>query len=799
MINSDSHIWINAITSQAGIKRAEPGPDAFVSNTVLFLRRQSEHLIATAEKVRGIEHSYKTITLNGETKTVLYRDTTKAKATLTAPEQRKIANLEFHATWCISAAAAYNIANDLDKAHRVVFINELNKLIDRHITGDEIDTGKVIYERKMQSLASLMGAFFPKEKLKHLSDRLEAERDMLAIDEPTELVATFHQHPLNKEDLVYDIEFPGTKLSPEQRAFFTMVSQPEKYSDHTIGFYYDFYKHLSSWQQNLIKRYASKILQEDRLRPTQMQFLPMAPNFWTRYTVVKPNNKPAEVVNVMSRCGALSPRIKADADSIVDFQKMQYAQARVNLNLAENDKLCYTSYKQNFYGMGDDDSALENISKAHEADPKFNEHNPIFNIGMGRFAPLARIINGIHHFFFTNKFHDNDNDPLTEDAFRIVGRFIRNPHDEQTIDAFLNAKFSYSPNVRIKPELVEEHKKREIDIKLDLEQVYRHATEIEAIRKDYIVKDNKRVGALRSVLFHKLCDLKTKLEKLPGYTYKPVVGVGGLNITYQAYLSGCKSNIDRGTLVTFHAEVIALKEHQRRVWWNKEFSTVKSTPSYLSAKSFMTNVALHAWFPLTGIVNFFTTLLTGKNLVQHRADFALARMEQTLPIINARLNDGITAPSFRAELLKQKADLINEAVDTDISIEASVCQSGHSRIMPAHGGSLAVSGIKDSVVKAVAPHLEDQMVHLSSQEELSSHNHHLFKKCGVKASKNRDWVSIEHANAAESATHYNPPDLRYIGAQHQDEHQSASNGVVKLSSAPSLPARAHNSHGASIN
>ncbi|MFI4956645.1 MAG: hypothetical protein ACHQAX_05500 [Gammaproteobacteria bacterium] len=213
-------------------------------------------------------------------------------------------------------------------------------------------------------------------------------------------------------------------------------------------------------------------------------------------------------------------------------------------------------------------------------------------------------------------------------------------------------------------------------------------------------------------------------------------------------------------MVTLHAEIIALKEYERRKWWNKTFQPAVNTPSWLNTKLFMTRLALSTWFPLTGIVNFFTKIMTGKHLEQHQADFARAEMERALPAINAelaRLNSTFKSDSppgkealqkAQAPLLQRKASLINQAIETDLSIETSVCQGGHSRIMPSHGGSLGVSGIKDSVVKAVAPHLEEQMVHLTSQDKLSSQNHHLYKKCGLEKSDRREWVKEEHRNAA---------------------------------------------------
>ncbi|MFI4956646.1 MAG: hypothetical protein ACHQAX_05505 [Gammaproteobacteria bacterium] len=539
----NNQAWVDAIAK--GKEQGElPLSLSNDANQVRYFRRMSENLITRAEAIRGIEHSRRIITIEGVSKTVLYRDATNIKETLTDADQQKISNLEFQATWCVSVAAACSIANGLDDISKRSFMGCLNKLIDRNITGDESEPGKAIYKRKMQELFSILGAFFPgnsEDLLEDLSERLEAERDLLAIDEPTELVATLHKNGLDDTEIVYEIELPNTKLSPEQKTFFETVRNP-KNQDSDIGFVYNFYRDLTPWQKALIRRDAPKILEENRLRPSQMQFLPMAPNFWTRYTAVKAKDQPAKVINVISRCGALSPRVHADDDGIIKFQKMQYGQVRTNFNLKSDDKLCYTSYKQNFYGPGADDSALKNISRAHDADPAFNERNPIFNIPMGRFAPISRIMNGIHHFFAENKFEDNDHDPLTEDAFSIVDNMldlrehkvqIRDPSEHLSIDRFLDAEFNYSLGVM----LTDDDKRLEKEIKLDLEQVYRHAVEIRHLRKDIIIKDNKRVAALRTNLFHELHELKTKLEKLPGITFK-ASGIDSHRITYQAYISG---------------------------------------------------------------------------------------------------------------------------------------------------------------------------------------------------------------------------------------------------------------------
>lgn len=725
-----------------------------------YFKQLSEKKTYDAEHARGITLARKTITVDGQKQTVLYRNALKAKKTFTPDENTAIATHELDALLSANMAAACQFAQALPEgAVRTRFLHELWN-INNPTAGENSASAADIFERKLGDLHSVLGAFFPELSLKEIGERLEAERDMLFVDKPAPIIATFHASPGTVDEHTYEIEIPRTKLSQDQRTFFQAVLDNNASTLATFAFY----DALKPWQKDMIARFARAILEENRLRPSQMHFLPMAPNFWTKCTAIQAaRNAVPTLLNSMNMHGALSGRIDSMTEAqAVSFQAMQYTHVRHNLGLMEKDVLVYTNFMQSIpIRIAPDGDASRHIRKSA------SDTNILYSIPLGGWSRTYRFFRPLIELFYSTPFHDDTDDPLVLDAFRIVGSItgVTDCHPQGnriTIDTFMNLDFtSYTDDTALAN-----------DIKLDLEQIYRTAMKMEELRHVVFYTDNLRLATLRSTLAYKMSELEKKLPTL-GYSFNKS-DTKHLMLSTKAHTFGCKSSIDRAKLVALHATVHQLKEHYRRQLWQKTFprpastslAWLKASHAFFFSMVWLSKVTgpVSSYFAqgFAAMVNKATQWLTGKSLTENREAISLEIMNRRVPIIDQAVANSKISQEQKNALLIEKASIINNHVKADLKIMAATCQSGHTQSMPQYGGSFGCPGVKSGVRKSVAPALESEHEHITSASAVSDLNHSVAtKKKGLywKDAPSRTWVQEKHNAArreAENATEYMP-------------------------------------------
>jgi hypothetical protein len=86
-------------------------------------------------------------------------------------------------------------------------------------------------------------------------------------------------------------------LTAEQKAMFGAINsskEGEKIQSPVAGFpevKMDWFNDLKDWQQKQLKRAAPSILMENKICPTQLNFLPLAKNFYSKYTYLQKHGK----------------------------------------------------------------------------------------------------------------------------------------------------------------------------------------------------------------------------------------------------------------------------------------------------------------------------------------------------------------------------------------------------------------------------------------------------------------------------------------------------------------------------
>lgn len=724
-----------------------------------YFNAMSEMNTQIAESRRGIFLTSSTLAIEGsKPKTILFRNATKAKETFTDEEKAIIEGNEYSALWHATAAAACKYAEDIPgdppekRQNFIAALWEIETAIPAPGTSN-----KRAFNLRIRKLYSLLGALFPDQDLKTINNRLEAERDMILVDKPTDIVATYYTSSTTHET-IYDIEIARTKLSDSQKTFFTAVQDNNAALLET----YVFYTKLPEWQKAMLKRYAPSICERGCIRPSQMHFLPMAPNFWSRFTVAKTSETTHEIINVTHTHGALSARIKGlDKPAAIQFQKMQYDQLRANFNLSDEDSISYTNFMQHVpYSSAPDGDA------AHHLRSSSSKLNYLISIPLGGLSRLYRILRPFFELFYTEPFNDNSDDPLLNDTFKLITEItgtsaLPGQGNPIAMDVFLNLDSNIYPE----------------DVKFDLEEAYRYAMKIHELQGVTFFRDNLRLASLRVALSSKLHQLKIKLN-----------GTKEVQLTHKGDTFGCKSSIDRAKLVALHATVHAQKERLRRILWHTTFpqpedisiASLKRRQTVLYGAMWISkNTASVVRWTLT-VFNFISEKLTGKipfknpekwnvlNMLSHvftgkpiafyYEGITKEIMERRVPCINTALDEinrqladaTITEVSTlcmrKNELLREKASLIHEYVKSETVTMSESARAGHTRAMPQFGGSTACAGVKASVRSEVAPKLYAEEAHLASLSKVASLNHGLAEKMEIKDKGDRSWVDQAHLN-----------------------------------------------------